>query len=101
VYNEPPLSTVVSIAYRILKQGSTVATSAVATQTVPVVVEQQDAGSWLVTLEFYIPVEIEFEEAIGNISRDYAFQVTSVSTDSGYSVTPSYSTTVTTTEIKQ
>lgn len=101
VFNQPPLSTVVSIAYRILKQGSIVATSATASQTVPIVVEQQDSNSWLVTLEFYIPVEIEFEETIGSISRDYAFQVTSVTTDSGLTITPTYSTTVTTTEIKQ
>lgn len=97
----PPSTAVVTIAYRITKQGGTVAVSRTLSQNVIIQSEPLGDGTYIVDVELYIPIELEFEETIGNISRNYVFEITSITNTASLPLSPVYSTSIVTTEIRQ
>ena len=97
----PPSTAVVTVAYRITKQGGTVAVSRTLSQNVIIQSESLGDGTYIVDVELYIPIELEFEETIGNISRNYVFEITSITNTASLPLSPVYSTSIVTTEIRQ
>lgn len=97
----PPSTAVVTVAYRITKQGGTVAVSRTLSQNVIIQSEPLGDGTYIVDVELYIPIELEFEETIGNISRNYVFEITSITNTASLPLSPVYSTSIVTTEIRQ
>ena len=98
---QPPDTAIVTIAYRITKAGGTVAVSRTLSQSVIIQSEPLGDGTYIVDLELYVPIELEFEETIGYNSRSYVFEITSITNTAALSLSPVYSTSIVTTEIRQ
>jgi hypothetical protein len=98
---QPPDTAIVTIAYRITKAGGTVAVSRTLSQSVIIQSEPLGDGTYIVDLELYVPIELEFEETIGYNSRSYVFEITSITNTASLSLSPVYSTSIVTTEIRQ